>query len=132
LDTGILLSIVGIVATIVFGIVGVLVSRNRFSQRQKAIGAHSTPIQSGRDTIIVKGPAIFNSKTPDANLDEFRIAVVMTILLGVVSGLYIWDKTNPIELQQTLLLHVAFPAIVILLVIVSVLWLVVIYQNTRY
>jgi hypothetical protein len=132
LDTGILLSILGIVATIIFGIVGPLVIRNRLSQRQKAIGAHSTGIQSGRDTIIIKGPATFNSKTPDANLDELRIAIVLTILLGGLSIFYFWDKTHPIELQQTILLQIAFPAILILLVIVSVLWVVAIYKNTRY
>jgi hypothetical protein len=131
LDTGILLSIFGLVATILFGIVGVLVIRNRLSQRQKATGASSTAIQSGRDTtvnrhqggnvenapwgIIINGPTTFNSKPPDAHSDELlKSANVMTIIWGGVSIFYIWDKSHPVELQQTLLLKLAFPAICIL------------------
>jgi hypothetical protein len=131
LDTGVLIGIIGVVvgiiglaATIVFGIVGPLVIRNRLSQRQK------TGIQSGRDTII-KGPAIFDSKTPDANSDEFRIAVAMTIILVGVSIFYIWDKSHPIELQQTFLLQLAFPVMLILLVIVPLLW-VWLFLKMRY
>ena len=96
-------------ATIVFGIVGPLVIRNPHSQRQKATAAHSTAMQSGRDNIIIHGPATFHSKTPDAHSDELRkIAIGTTILLGVISGLYLWDKTYPLELQQTILLDIAF------------------------
>jgi hypothetical protein len=147
LDTGILLSIFGLLATILFGIVGVLVIRNRLSQSQKATGAHSTAIQSGRDTtvhrhqggnvenapwgIIINGPTTFNSKNPEAHSDEFKFAIVMTILLGGLSIFYIWDRTHPIELQQTLLLQLAFPAILLLLVIVPVLW-VWLFLKTRY
>jgi hypothetical protein len=148
LDAGILLSIFGLVATILFGIVGVLVIRNRLSQQQKATGAHSTAIQSGRDTkvnrhhggnvenapwgIIINGPTTFNSKAPDAHSDELRIAVVATIILGGISSLYIWDKTYPLELQQTFLLEFAFPAILVLLVTVPLLWVWWLFLKTRY
>jgi hypothetical protein len=131
LDTGILLGILGIVATIIFGIVGPLVIRNRHSQRQKATGAHSTAMQSGRDNIIIHGPATFNSKAPDAHSDELRIAIGTTILLGVISSFYIWDKTHPLELQQTILLDITFPFIIALLVIVSISWILV-FIKTRY
>jgi hypothetical protein len=147
LDAGILLSICGLLATILFGIVAVLVIRNRLSQQQKATGAHSTAIQSGRDTtvnrhhggnvenapwgIIINGPTTFHSKAPDAHSDELRIAVVATIILGGISIFYILDKTNPLELQQTLLLQLAFPVIVLLLVAVPLLW-VWLFLKTRY
>jgi UDP-N-acetylmuramyl pentapeptide phosphotransferase/UDP-N-acetylglucosamine-1-phosphate transferase len=128
---GILLGIIGIVATIIFGIVGALVIRNRHSQRQTATGAHSTAMQSGRDNIIIHGPATFNSKTPDAHSDELPIAIGTTILLGVISIFYFWDKTHPLELQQTILLGIAFPFIIALLVIVPILWILV-FIKTRY
>jgi hypothetical protein len=131
LDTGILLGILGIVATIVFGIVGPLLIRDPHSQRQKATAAHSTVMQSGRDNIIIHGPATFNSKTPDAHSDELRIAIGATILLGVISSLYFWDKTYPIELQQTILLDIAFHFIIGLLVIVPIIW-IWIFLKTRY
>ena len=131
MDTGILIGIVGIVVTIIFGIVGPLVIRNRHSQRQKTTGAHSTAMQSGRDNIIIHGPATFNSKTPDAHSDELRIAAIGAIMsLGVISIFYIWGKTYPLELQQTLLLNIAFPLIVGLLVIVPILWMLV-FIKTR-
>lgn len=147
MDTGILLSIFGLVATILFGIVGLLFIPNRLSQRQKATGAHSTAIQSGRDTrvnrhhggnvenapwgIIINGPTTFNSKTPNAHSDELRIAIVTTILLGGVSIFYIWDKSHPLELQQTILLELAIPVILFLLVIVPILWMWL-FIKTRY
>lgn len=124
-DTGILIGIVGVVATIFFGIVGPLVIRNRHSRRQKVTGAHSTAMQSSHDNIIIDGPATFNSQIPDAHSDELRIAIGATIFLGMISSFYIWDKTHPIELQQTILLNIAFPFIIALLVIVPTLWLLV-------
>jgi hypothetical protein len=146
LDTGILLSIFSLVATILFGIVGVLVIRNRLSQRQKATGAHSTAIQSGRDTtvnrhqggnvenapwgIIINGPATFNSKTPDTHSDELiNAAIVMTIVLAGVSIFYLWEISRPIELQQTILLQIAVPFMLLLLVVVPIIWLLLFLTN---
>jgi H+/gluconate symporter-like permease len=123
LDTGTLIGIFGIVVTILFGIVGLLFIPYRHSQRQKATGAHSTAIQSGRDNIIVHGPATFHSKTSDARSDALPIAVLATILLAGVSSYYIWDKNNPPELQQTLLLDLAPSVILLLSVMVAILWI---------
>ena len=147
MDTGILLSIFGLVATILFGIVGLLFIPNRHSQRQKATGAHSTAIQSGRDTTvnrhhggnvenapwgaIINGPTTFNSKTPDTHSDGLRLAVGMTIILCVLSILYLWGKSRPLELQQTSLLEIALTAISVLLVTVPLLW-VWLFLKTRY
>lgn len=129
MDTGTLIGIFGIVVTILFGIVGLLFIPYRHSQRQRAAGAHSTALQSGRDNIIVHGPATFHRKTSDARSDELPIAVLATILLAGVSSYYIWDKNHPLELQQTLLLDVAPAAIVLLSVVSVILWIIVIYKR---
>lgn len=121
MDTGILLGISGIVVTILFGIVGPLFIPNRLSQRQKATGAHSTAMQSGRDTIVIHGSATFHGKTSDAHSSELPIAVIVAILLDVVSGYYIWEKSYPLELQNTIVLELAVLAILLLLVIVPIL-----------
>jgi hypothetical protein len=139
LETGILLSIFGLVATIIFGIVGVLVIRNHLAQRQKAPGAHSTAIQSGRDTMNAPGSTIIiNNTTLDVNPDELHNiarlwtnAIVLTLLLFGISIFCIWDKSQPIEFQQTLLSELAVPAIGFLLVTVSILW-VWLFVKTRY
>jgi hypothetical protein len=146
LDTGVLLGILGLVVTTLFGIVGVLVIRNRFSQRQKATGAHSTAIQSGRDTtvnrhqdgnvenapwgIIINGPTTFNNKIRDAHSDELiRAAIVMTIFLAIFSIFYLWEKSRPIEFQQTILLQIASPVILLLLVVVPLFWILLFLTN---
>jgi hypothetical protein len=48
--------------------------------------------------------------------------ILVTIMLISISIFYIWNRSLPIELQQTLLLQLAFPVISSLWIMVTLLW----------